>query len=178
MTDQRLRTRQSLQLSLRSAFAVALIATPALFGGGGFLLFVLFRFIGGDETGLAELFMWISLIIAFSAPFGALTYLTVGAWRFWRAAKRGETEPKHYAWQGFIANFIGAGSSTLLASPLLIFFAGSGVVGAVAICVLVHAFGLVFAPLYGLVFGWILTRITHDLSARDSMLEQAEAVFR
>lgn len=162
------------RLSRPYAFAVALIGAPLIVAAiGGVMTLV------GGAIG-SEYLEGPGFIILMSLPFGGLSYLVAGGVLFWRAAARGKRMALDYLFAGFIANFAaGAASIPLLAVGSIAFgFLGSAG-ELIGVSLLVHAFGLLFAPIFGLLFGLIYTRLSADLEP-DGALDEEEvaAVFR
>lgn len=116
------------------AFYVALLATPLLIA----------------LLGLALVGVLVGAFLMFSVPFGGLSYLLVGAPLFWRSVLMGRISLVAFAAAGFLANMIAA----VLAVPAIAMVTGS-IAEAAQASLFVHGFGLVFSPLYGLVFGLI-----------------------
>lgn len=167
---------QSRKLPNRAAFFLALIAAPLIIGGCGLGLMGLGEQMGRGDA--AEAVRITGLIAALSVPFGGLSYAIVGGVMFWRKHKRAARRIVDFVITAFLANFIAA----LIAFPLVSFF---GVVSGArepmsfgTLALVVHGFGLIFAPLYGLIFGFVFTRTARDLGAPPLPSDTVEAVFR
>ena len=169
MSPMRLRNR----LSRRTAFAAALLGAPIAFGGAGAVFSILGGWLNVEPLQVAGMFL------LFSVGFGGLSYLIVGGYFFWRAARWGARHVFDFVVAGFIANIVAGLISLLLgAIAYRVLDPGSDGGAWVAIPLIVHAFGLIFAPAYGLAFGWLFTRLADDFSPQAKPLEDVEAVFR
>ena len=94
----------------------------------------------------------VGLIVLFSIPFGAPSYLLVGAPLFWLQVLSGGRGVVRFVIAGFLANLIAA-PVTILALPPF----GAPLDEAMQAAVFIHGFGAVFSPLYGLLFGVLFT---------------------
>lgn len=161
------------RLSRPAAFAIALIGAPMIVAAVGGAL----SLIGDVEP--SGLIGGLSFFLLFSVPFGALSYLIVGGYFFWRTAAKGQKRSLDFLIAGFVANFVAAGLAAPLAAVIAAVVDIDMEPGQAATLVLfVHAFGLLFAPLYGFLFGMIYTRLSRDLSEESGLPEDVEAVFR
>ena len=161
------------KFSQRASFAAALIGAPLAVAvlGGAFLL--LDRFALGGALYLAGTFLL--LAVAFGAP----SYLLAGGYFFWRAKRLGKRRALDYALAGFVANF----AALILSIPIvsvanLIFEFAPNPGAAVFLAVIIHAFGLVFAPAFGFIFGWIFTSMATEIGPAPPEAEEVAAVFR
>lgn len=168
------------RLPRRAAFVLALLAAPTIIGAVGLALIAVSESLQrsyGYADGV-EALMAVGVVTAYSVPFGGPSYLLAGGVLFWLKQRRGATRVVDFVITGFIANFFAA----LIALPLLGLFgllAGEGApMGLAMIGLLIHGFGLIFAPFYGLIFGFVFTRTARDLGAAMPEPEQVAAVFR
>lgn len=156
------------------AFLLALLTPPLLMGAIGFALFSIANDL--QTLGMIGIFIGLSPIV------GGPSYLLVGAPLFWRAAKRGEREPAAFAVTGLLADVIAAPIAAAVLA-LLIWsdpFRINGDPGGGALAALaIHAIGLVFAPIYGAVFGLTYRRLAPPpVHEADLSAEATLAVFR
>lgn len=157
-----------------TAFFLALIGAPAVIGGVGWALWTLGALASPPDNPIAVA----GAIIGLSAPFGAPFYVIFGGAFFWRIASRGADSVWRYVGAGFIANAAAAPVTLLLLVAVTAFNGGS--MGGVSIALAIHGFGLVFAPFYGAVFGWLYLRfIRHPGLPRGAPpADQTVEVFR
>lgn len=144
------------------AFVVALLAPPLLCGGVGFVM-------GALAPGAGVL----STIIGGSAVVGGPSYLLVGAPLFWRARLRGGRHVVDFVRAGLMAHCWFCVTIGVVVT-LILLAESSGV--ALLLFGGYFILGLIFAPLYGALFGFVFTRAARDPSQLEA--ETVEAVFR
>lgn len=168
-----MRLRHSLSKPI--AFGVSLAAAPLIVCAIGILVHVLGRAFDGSPF---EPIGLIGVVIILSAPAGGASYLLVGGFLFWRTMREGKTRTANYAAAGFVANVLAAVLSfpiMLLASALMPELDPGQ---AILITLIIHGFGLIFGPLYGMIFGWFFTRLAKDLGRGGPDPREVQAVFQ
>lgn len=159
------------RLSHGGAFALALIAPPIILGAVGYALY---------ELSPVEFFAMVGLITALSPIAGGLSYLIVGAPLFWRAARRGMRSPGGFALIGLLADVIATPLSAAVGWALFyVSDAGPDASQGAWIGVMIHAVGLIYAPIYGLLFGLVYRRHAPPPEPDSGLsTERTLAVFR
>lgn len=134
------------------AFIAALILAPLILGVPAWALFALFIKSNADMQGV---FNWVVAFTAYSIPFGAPTYLTFGAFFFWRALWHNQS----MIIAGLCANLV---SIIVVAAGLFLFSAGHDL-GSILLMFLV--FGSVYSMIWGWFFGLLYHRFTKSKTA-------------
>lgn len=112
--------------------------------------------------------LWVTLLTfvfvvpVFALLFGALPYLAVGGpLLFWLASRRPIT-PADTAWYAFAANVallaLSAAAAAILGDEELF-----------GLSVFIFGFGCIFAPLWGLAFGWLYRLFTRKDSGKEKL---------
>jgi len=127
-------------------FLAALILAPLVPSGLGLGVILLTKGLGAISAALAFPLM----VLVFAAPFGAPTYLTFGTAGFWHAIRSGAG----------IAGITGVAFTANLASAFAVYpvFWLSGARDAAGATAFIVGFGLIFAPLWGAIFGALYGR--------------------
>ena len=146
MTEM-LETSEKIEIN-KKAFWSALLLAPLSIGVPSYGL--AFLFIAFPDPGLD---IGIFLIFPGVAMFvGAPTYLTFGAFAFWKTLSRGHSRPMQLAMAGLIAHF----ASTPVAA-LVFFLTDPDVLGPTLGFL---ALGLIFAPLWSVIFAALYKRMS------------------
>lgn len=156
------------------AFILALLAPPLLVAALGFSVNPAADVTEGSTREI------LGMILMLSAAAGGPSYLIVGAPLFYRAATRGERRPLGFALQGLLANFIAAPIAIALLALFTAVDAGrvTQARDGALLGLIIHGAGVVFAPVYGFIFGLIFRRLAPPPRLRAPVSEkQALAIF-
>lgn len=151
------------------AFLVALLPAPLLCAAMGYAINPRAEIKTGDT---AEM-LGMTLLLAAAA--GGPSYLLVGAPMFWRVARRGERHPMRFALQGLLANFIAAPIAVAALAAYAYYETGrpAEAQSAALLALVIHAMGMIFAPLFGLIFGAAYRRLAPPPKPRPVISEKS-----